>query len=318
MSGVRPFVLVILDGWGCNPDAYGNAIAAARTPELDALEARWPHTQVAASGEAVGLPAGQQGNSEVGHLTIGAGRLVLQPLSRITHAIADGTSSRTPSCAPPSTGLVSAERRSTAWDWCPGGVHSHQDHAVALAELARRRGLQSLWFHAFLDGRDEPPTSAAGFVRTFIDSLERVGAGAVASVAGRYYGMDRDRRWDRVERAYDVIAGDGGATAHDAVAVHRIAVRRGHHRRVRRARVHPRRGQARAHRGRGLDHLLQLPAGPRARDEPRARRHGLRRVRAVEGAARRRPRDVHGVRARPRRPRRLSARGRRSIRSRRR
>jgi len=219
MNGVRPFVLVICDGWGYSDDPFGNAIAAARTPELDALEARWPHTLVAASGEAVGLPPGQQGNSEVGHLTIGAGRLVLQPLSRITGAIADGTFFDNPALC----SVVDRARDRGGALHClglvsPGGVHSHQDHAVALAELARRRGLTSLWFHAFLDGRDEPPTSAAGFMGRFLDDLDRAGVGAVASVGGRYYGMDRDKRWDRVERAYDVIAGTGGSTAHDAVA----------------------------------------------------------------------------------------------------
>ncbi len=219
MSAVRPFVLVILDGWGCNADAYGNAIAAAATPEFDALDARWPHTEVDASGVAVGLPPGQQGNSEVGHLTIGAGRLVLQPLSRITAAIEDGSFYENgPLCA-----AVDRARERGAAVHClglisPGGVHSHQDHVVALAELARRRAQDSLWFHAFLDGRDEPPTSAAAFVRTFIDDIERVGVGAVASISGRYFAMDRDHRWDRTERAYDVVAGSGGDVAADAVA----------------------------------------------------------------------------------------------------
>src|ERR1700726_4347889 len=153
MSGVRPFVLVILDGWGCNPDPYGNAIAAAHTPEIDALETRWPHTQVDASGETVGLPAGQQGNSEVGHLTIGAGRLIYQPLSRINHAIEDG---------------------------------SFYENPVLCDAVDRAR--------------------------------DRGGGGAVASVSGRYYAMDRDRRWDRTQQAYEVIAGAGDGTATDAVA----------------------------------------------------------------------------------------------------
>jgi 2,3-bisphosphoglycerate-independent phosphoglycerate mutase len=218
VSGVRPFVLVILDGWGCNPDPYGNAIAAARTPEIDAMESGCAHTEVEASGEAVGLPPGQQGNSEVGHLTIGAGRLIFQPLSRISRAIEDGTFYENPAlCA-----AVDRARERGAALHClglvsPGGVHSHQDHAVAVAELARRRGLNAVWFHAFLDGRDEPPTSAAGFVRTFVAALDRAGVGAIASVAGRYYAMDRDRRWDRVQRAYEVIAGAGNGTATDPI-----------------------------------------------------------------------------------------------------
>jgi 2,3-bisphosphoglycerate-independent phosphoglycerate mutase len=219
MSGVRPFVLVILDGWGCNPDPYGNAIAAARTPEFDALETLWPHTQVDASGEAVGLPPGQQGNSEVGHLTIGAGRLIYQPLSRINRAIDDGSFYQNAALRE----VVDRARDRGAALHClglisPGGVHSRQDHAVAVAELARRRGLDTVWFHAFLDGRDEPPTSAAGFVRTFLEGLQRVGVGAVASVSGRYYAMDRDRHWDRTQQAYEVIAGAGDGTAADAIA----------------------------------------------------------------------------------------------------
>jgi 2,3-bisphosphoglycerate-independent phosphoglycerate mutase len=219
MSGVRPFVLVVLDGWGDNPDPYGNAIAAAQTPELDKLEQRCSHTTVDASGEAVGLPPGQQGNSEVGHLTIGAGRIIFQPLAAISRAIDDGSfyenaalcqavdRARDRGAALHCLGLIS-----------PGGVHSHQDHAVALAELARRRGLNSVWFQAFLDGRDEPPTSAAGFVRTFVSALAQVGVGAIATVSGRYYAMDRDRRWDRVAPAYEVIAGTGNGTADDAIA----------------------------------------------------------------------------------------------------
>jgi 2,3-bisphosphoglycerate-independent phosphoglycerate mutase len=219
MSEVRPFALVILDGWGYNPDPFGNAIAAAATPELHRLEARWPHTEVAASGEAVGLPPGQQGNSEVGHLTIGAGRLVLQPLPRVNHAIADGSFFENPALC---EAVDRARDRGVALHCLglvsPGGVHSHQGHAVAVAELAHRRGLQSVWFHAFLDGRDEPPTSAAGFVRRFIDDLGRAGVGAVASVSGRYFAMDRDRRWDRIARAYEVIAGAGNGIAVDALA----------------------------------------------------------------------------------------------------
>ncbi|HKR99877.1 MAG TPA: 2,3-bisphosphoglycerate-independent phosphoglycerate mutase [Candidatus Dormibacteraeota bacterium] len=214
MSSGRPFVLVICDGWGYNPDPYGNAIAAAATPELDALMQRWPHTLVEASGEAVGLPAGQQGNSEVGHLTMGSGRILYQPLTRISRAIASGEFfSNHALCA-----AVDRARDSGAALHClglvsPGGVHSDQAHAVALAQLALRRGLDRVWFHAFTDGRDEPPTSAAEYMARFCADLERVGVGRVASVSGRYYAMDRDRRWDRVQRAYEVVAGIGNGIA---------------------------------------------------------------------------------------------------------
>ena len=205
-----PVVLVVIDGWGENPDGFGNAIAAAHTPRVDALRERWPWTTVGASGAAVGLPDGQQGNSEVGHLTIGAGRVLFQSLPRITRDIAQGgffdngvlvaavEGARTRGTALHVMGLIS-----------PGGVHSHQDHGLAVVELARRRGLDRVYVHAFLDGRDEPPASAAGFVRSFEEGLARIGTGRIVTVSGRYWAMDRDRRWDRTARAYEVLAGSG-------------------------------------------------------------------------------------------------------------
>jgi 2,3-bisphosphoglycerate-independent phosphoglycerate mutase len=218
VSVSRPFVLIVCDGWGENPDPFGNAIAAASTPRLDALRQRWPWTTVDASGAAVGLPAGQQGNSEVGHLTSGAGRVIFQDLPKITRAIEQGTffdnevlctavdrardSGRALHCM----GLVS-----------PGGVHSHQRHGLALAELACRRGLDRVYFHVFTDGRDEPPTSAARFVAAFRDGLAAAAVGRIVSVSGRYYAMDRDKRWDRTQRAYEVIAGRGDGIAIDPV-----------------------------------------------------------------------------------------------------
>jgi 2,3-bisphosphoglycerate-independent phosphoglycerate mutase len=219
VRAARPFVLAVLDGWGQSDDAFGNAIAAASTPAFDRLRATWPCTTIAASGEAVGLPEGQQGNSEVGHLTMGAGRVVFQPLTRINRAIRDGSFFDNPVlCA-----AVDAARERGTDLHClglvsPGGVHSDQAHAVALAELARRRGLERVSFHAFTDGRDEPPTSAAGFLRRFVDDLAGVGVGRIATVIGRSYAMDRDTRWERVQRAYEQIAGDGDGVAGDAVA----------------------------------------------------------------------------------------------------
>ncbi|MBV8445881.1 MAG: phosphoglycerate mutase (2,3-diphosphoglycerate-independent), partial [Candidatus Dormibacteraeota bacterium] len=219
MTSVRPAVLVILDGWGSNSDPFGNAILAAATPAMDELAARWPHTLVAASGEAVGLPPGQQGNSEVGHLTIGSGRIVYQPLSRISRAVADGSFYDNAALC---TAVDRALQRGTALQCLglvsPGGVHSHQEHAVALARLARRRGLERVWFHAFLDGRDEPPSSGAAFMRTFCDQLRAEGVGSIASVSGRYFAMDRDRRWDRTRRAYDTLVGYPEVIASDAVS----------------------------------------------------------------------------------------------------
>ncbi len=219
MSAVRPFVLAVLDGWGQSNDAFGNAIAAAATPTMDRLMNTCPWTTVAASGEAVGLPDGQQGNSEVGHLTIGAGRVIFQPLTRINRAIADGSFfDNVVLC----DAVDAALQRGTALHCMglvsPGGVHSDQRQAVALAELACRRGLERVYFHAFTDGRDEPPTSAAGFMRTFLDDLQTAGCARVVTVTGRYYAMDRDTRWERTQLAYEQIAGTAsGAVAADPV-----------------------------------------------------------------------------------------------------
>lgn len=224
MTGIRPVVLVVIDGWGVNGDAFGNAIAAARTPVMDRLAAECPSTTLEASGEAVGLPSGQQGNSEVGHLTIGAGRVILQDLPRISTAIEQGDFFENPE-------LVAAVDRARGRGGTlhviglvsPGGVHSHQDHAVAIAELARRRGLDRVAFHVITDGRDEPPTSAVGFVTRFAEDLGRVGVGRIATVSGRYYAMDRDRRWERTRLAYDVLTGRSGAEVPDAAGYIRSA-----------------------------------------------------------------------------------------------
>ncbi|HEY7926577.1 MAG: 2,3-bisphosphoglycerate-independent phosphoglycerate mutase [Candidatus Dormibacteria bacterium] len=219
MRQARPLVLAILDGWGCSDDTFGNAIAAASTPTMDRLKRDWPWTTVAASGEAVGLPEGQQGNSEVGHLTIGAGRVIHQPLTRITRAIRDGSFFENPALC---LAVDTAKQRGTSLHCLglvsSGGVHSEQAHGTALAELARRRGLERVYFHAFTDGRDEPPTSAAAFMRRFVDDLHTTGCGEVASVTGRYYAMDRDTRWERTQRAYDQLLGSAESAAPDPVA----------------------------------------------------------------------------------------------------
>jgi 2,3-bisphosphoglycerate-independent phosphoglycerate mutase len=220
VRAVRPFVLAVLDGWGQSDDAFGNAIAAASTPVMDRLMATRPWTTVAASGAAVGLPEGQQGNSEVGHLTIGAGRVTSQPLTRINRAIRDGSFfDNSALCDAVDDALVRGTALHCMGLISPGGVHSDQAHAVAIAELAKRRGLEDrVWFHAFTDGRDEPPTSAAEFMRRFIGDLSAVGCGRVATVIGRYYAMDRDTRWERTERAYNQLLGAGDDVAADPVA----------------------------------------------------------------------------------------------------
>ncbi|MEO8470212.1 MAG: 2,3-bisphosphoglycerate-independent phosphoglycerate mutase [Chloroflexota bacterium] len=218
----RPIVLIVLDGFGIGRNAESDAIRAAKMPVWDALLDRWPHSVLGASEAAVGLPPGQMGNSEVGHLNIGAGRPVLQDLPRIDAAIADGSFFERPALlAACDHAVVTTGRLSIVGLVGPGGVHAHDRHLVALAELAAARGVPSVRIHALLDGRDTPPSSALGFVIDLEDRLAAAHPDArIASVGGRYFAMDRDGRWDRVEIGYDAIvhgAGLRAATAWDAV-----------------------------------------------------------------------------------------------------
>ncbi|MFI5050579.1 MAG: 2,3-bisphosphoglycerate-independent phosphoglycerate mutase [Gaiellales bacterium] len=212
-----PAALVVLDGWGLAPRGPGNAVDLAETPVFDRIWAGWPHATLEASGRAVGLPDGQQGNSEVGHLNLGAGRVVRQDLVRISDDVASGGFFE-------NDVLVAACRRGRGSALhlmglvSDGGVHSHIDHLLTLIELARREGVEHIHVHAFTDGRDVSPTSGAGF-------LERVPH--VATVCGRYYAMDRDRRWERTKRAYDVIVHGAGARADDPVAAVRASYEAG-------------------------------------------------------------------------------------------
>ncbi len=206
MNHKRPTMLMILDGFGLNPSTYGNAVAAANTPNLDAIFAKYPHIQLAASGLAVGLPEGQMGNSEVGHLNIGAGRIVYQELTRITKAIDDGIFFD-------NIPLNHAVQHVKETDGTlhvfgllsDGGVHSHIEHIKAVLKLAKMRGLQKVAVHCFMDGRDVPPTSGLGFVQAMEDDLAQLDLGKIGVVSGRYYAMDRDKRWDRVQLAYDAL-----------------------------------------------------------------------------------------------------------------
>lgn len=207
--GKKPFVLIICDGWGELSETAGNAIAAAETPHLDVLRKQWPHVTVEASGEAVGLPAGQQGNSEVGHLTIGSGRVIHQPLSRQHHAINSGIFYENEVLI---QAIEIAKQRGKALHIIglvsPGGVHSHSNGALALVRLAKELELNNVHVHAFTDGRDTPPASALDHIVEFEQELADIGNGRIASVAGRYYAMDRDNRWERIELAYDMLTGD--------------------------------------------------------------------------------------------------------------
>lgn len=213
----KPVVLCIMDGFGKNDSEYGNAIAMAKTPNLDKMMAECPMTYIGASGMDVGLPDGQMGNSEVGHTNIGAGRVVYQPLTRITKAFADGEAQKNPA-------LVSA--MDNAKDKAlhliglvsPGGVHSHTDHLYQLIQMAKDCGVENVFVHALLDGRDVPPSSAVEYLETLEAKMKEIGAGKIASVMGRFYAMDRDNIWDRVEKAYSAIVYGEGIKTDDAVA----------------------------------------------------------------------------------------------------
>ena len=214
----KPIALIIMDGFGYNHKDYGNAIRAAKTPNIDRLLANYPHTLIGASGMDVGLPEGQMGNSEVGHTNIGAGRIVYQELTRITKSIKDGE-------------FFSNEAFTAAVENCKkndsalhlfgllsnGGVHSHNSHLYGLLELAKKAGLTKVYVHCFMDGRDVPPTSGADFVAELEEKLKEIGVGKIATVMGRYYAMDRDNRWERVGKAYDAMVYGEGNKADNAV-----------------------------------------------------------------------------------------------------
>jgi 2,3-bisphosphoglycerate-independent phosphoglycerate mutase len=205
----RPVALIILDGYGHNPDAQHNAVAAANTPVMDQLWSERPHAFVHTDGQHVGLPDGQMGNSEVGHMNIGAGRIIYQDLTRITKAVENGELDANPTLTQPIDEAVANGRAVHLLGLLsPGGVHSHEDHFIALAELAARRGAARIYIHAFLDGRDMPPKSALPSIERVNTRLaELVGAdnGFVASIIGRFYALDRDNRWERVEQAYALL-----------------------------------------------------------------------------------------------------------------
>ncbi|MBZ2193523.1 2,3-bisphosphoglycerate-independent phosphoglycerate mutase [Pseudoalteromonas arctica] len=203
----KPLVLMILDGWGYREDTQSNAIIAANTPVLDNLWATRPHTLISASGLDVGLPDGQMGNSEVGHVNLGAGRIVYQDFTRITKAINDGEFDSTPALVENIDKAVSAGKAVHIMGLLsPGGVHSHEDHIVASIKLAAKRGAKEVYFHGFLDGRDTPPRSAKASIERIEALFSELKCGRLASLIGRYYAMDRDNRWNRVEKAYNVIA----------------------------------------------------------------------------------------------------------------
>ncbi|MDP2247430.1 MAG: 2,3-bisphosphoglycerate-independent phosphoglycerate mutase, partial [Nitrosomonadales bacterium] len=203
---VTPVILLILDGFGYREEIADNAIAQANKPNWDRLWAEHPHTLINASEHYVGLPDGQMGNSEVGHLNIGAGRVVYQDFERINQSIKSGEFFNIPSLVNAIEQLkVTGKALHIFGLLSDGGVHSHEDHIHAMVEMAVRRGLNKVYVHAFLDGRDTPPISAAPYIAKLETKLVALGGGKIASICGRFYAMDRDKRWPRVETAYDLI-----------------------------------------------------------------------------------------------------------------
>ncbi|MUH00007.1 2,3-bisphosphoglycerate-independent phosphoglycerate mutase [Scytonema sp. UIC 10036] len=211
---IAPVVLVILDGWGYSEETHGNAIAVAKTPVMDSLWAAYPHTLIKTSGKAVGLPEGQMGNSEVGHLNLGAGRVVPQELVRISDAVEDGSILQNPALVKICQEVSSRQGKLHLVGLCSeGGVHSHLSHLFGLIDLAKVHGISEVCIHAITDGRDTTPTEGVKALAQIQDYIDRIGVGRIVTISGRYYAMDRDRRWDRVKRAYDVMTqaepGDG-------------------------------------------------------------------------------------------------------------
>lgn len=213
-----PVVLLILDGWGIGPDYPGNAIKLANTTTMDQLWISYPHTQLVASGQAVGLPEGVDGNSETGHMNIGAGSIIFQDLPRINAAIADGTFSHNQALLNAIEHAKTNNSTLHLFGLVGGGfVHSNVEHLYALLRVAKANGLQKVMIHAFTDGRDSPPTAGTNYIRRLIDECQSIGVGILASIMGRFYAMDRDKKWDRIEKAYDSLTLGSGRCTKDPV-----------------------------------------------------------------------------------------------------
>src|SRR6185312_6605857 len=213
-------VLIIMDGWGLGKVEGADAIRQARTPFVDSLYAKYPNSTLVTCGEAVGLPDGQMGNSEVGHLNIGAGRIVYQELQRINVAVRDGSFAQNPVML---EAIRSAKNNNKKLHLLglvsDGGVHSHINHLKAIVDACRTEGLKNVFIHAFTDGRDTDPKSGLGFIRDLQSHLDTTDTGKIATVSGRYYAMDRDKRWERIKLAYDALVNGRGETGSDAEAI---------------------------------------------------------------------------------------------------
>ena len=211
MHGDKQYILMIMDGVGLNDETKGNAFKLASTPNIDRLIAKYPNTYIATSGLAVGLPEGQMGNSEVGHTNIGAGRIVYQDLTRITKDINEGKFFENDIFI---NAIQNIKKNNSDLHLMgllsDGGVHSHNEHLYALLKLAKQANIENVYIHAFLDGRDTPPTSAIEYIKQLEEKIKEIGVGKIATIEGRYYAMDRDKRWDRVKLAYDAIVNGVG------------------------------------------------------------------------------------------------------------
>lgn len=214
---IKPVVLIILDGWGIAPAGPGNAVSQAKTPNFSKLWTTCPHTQLSASGEAVGLPRGEKGNSETGHLNLGAGQIVFQDLPRINMAIADGTFFVNPAFKKVAEHVLKNQSALHLLGLVGmGGVHSDLSHLIALIHFAKNEGVGKLYLHLFTDGRDSPPTSAPVYISQIEEELEKVGIGKIATICGRYFAMDRDNRWERTQKAYEALVLGKGKQASSA------------------------------------------------------------------------------------------------------
>lgn len=220
MGSVSPLVLVILDGWGYREETDGNAIAASHTPVMNSLWRAYPSTLLQASGKDVGLPKGQMGNSEVGHLNIGAGRIVPQELVRISDAVEDRTILANEALVQVCMATKASSGKLHLIGLCSdGGVHSHIDHLLALLDLAKIQGIEDVCIHVITDGRDTMPNSGISYITKLQDYIDRVGIGRIVTISGRYYAMDRDKRWDRVQKAYEVMTSNDFAEAKSPIAL---------------------------------------------------------------------------------------------------
>ena len=232
MNNTRgPLALIIIDGWGYSPDSEGNAIALAATPYYDEIVSKYPQTLLEAHGSRVGLPAGVMGNSEVGHLNIGSGRVVRMDVSLVDHEIETGEFFRNQALT---KAMEGAKNRGTALHLMgllsDGQVHSSLTHLYALLQMAKSHDLQRVYVHCFLDGRDTPPASSSTYLAALQRKMDELGCGEIASIVGRYYAMDRDKRWDRTQRAYDLLVRAVGERTVDPLEALTQSYRTRHHR----------------------------------------------------------------------------------------